>query len=711
MTDKFCCGICEHYQAELRAVLATSELADIQPLILPARCGHPPLRPAELTASFNHLTVPCDTVYLLGGTCLNPIITSADPSSPPTIIHDMRATCFSLFVNTAILDEQIRRGAYLITPGWLRHWQAHIEEWGFDQETARAFFAEWATTLLLLDTGIDPQAPQHLRDLADFLQMPAATLPVGLDVFQSRIEAKLHLWRVQRQQRQSDRELSEASKKLADYAMLSHALNHIAATPSERDVIQRILEIFTMLCAPRQVCYLPMFDGTPGTLSSTNPESQIAPEAVLRHLPGDAPYAWMPSHNGFYLRIAHHDDTVGIIHVDHFTFPRYADHYLNLAQNIAALCGLAIVNARRYQHLAQANQELRAAKDAADSASRAKSLFLSNMGHEFRTPLNGILGYAQLLLRDPTLSASQREQLDVLKRSGEHLLNLVVDILEIANLETNHFTLQSAAFPFAPFVQRLAEIIEVRAAHKRLAFELDADLSRLPDVVWADEKRLRQILLNVLDNAVKFTEHGRVTLHIHRLDDERDQAPDAATWEARLRFEVSDTGIGIAPEHIEAVFAPFEQPHHPHYYAEGTGLGLAICRRFVRLMGSDLYVRSVQGEGSTFGFVLNLKASRRAQPSTDSAAEDSSGAFPPDPQPADRPTTAQFTLPPLEDLETLHELAVIGDVFGIHNRLDALDRDAPQYAEFIAIIRQHAKTFHIATIQALLHDFISASRL
>jgi signal transduction histidine kinase/DNA-binding NarL/FixJ family response regulator len=619
MKDKLCCFVCEHYQAELHAVLSENQFADVHYTVFSARCGHPPLTPDELTAYETAMPVSCQTLYLLGGSCLHSIVTLLSETASPSeatsvpgtpsphqhsrIIYDVRKNCFALFVNTSIVEQFIREGKYLITPGWLFRCQQHIEDWGFDQPTARAFFGEWATHLLLLDTGVDPNAAHHLQEFSDFLQLPGSIFPVGLDVFRLRVERMVDAWRMEQQHQKTGVDLSDASKKLADYAMLSHMFKHIATITSEDDVIQRIIELFTMVCAPTHVSYLPVVQGEPGQIRGHVPDSTEITGEFLAMVGLQAPYAWTESQDGFYLRISHQEETVGLMKIDTFTFPVYKEHYLNLAQNIATLCGLAIANARRYQHLEIANKALQKAKEAADSANQAKSLFLSNMSHEFRTPLNGILGYAQILLRDPSIGDRQREQIEILKRSGEHLLSLIVDILDIAKIEAHRIELEPSPVHLAHFLKTLSEMVEIRATHKGLRFVLDVSWSELPRVIFIDEKRLRQVLLNLLSNAIKFTEQGSVTLKVRNVA-ELKELDGVSTHQ--LRFEIEDTGIGIDPEQLEAIFAPFEQVHYAHYYAEGTGLGLAISQQLVRLMGSELYVKSLLTQGSTFWFELTL---------------------------------------------------------------------------------------------------------
>jgi len=224
---------------------------------------------------------------------------------------------------------------------------------------------------------------------------------------------------------------------------------------------------------------------------------------------------------------------------------------------------------------------------------KLRSEFIAYMSHELRTPLNGILGYAQILQRDLTLTERNSAALDVIRQSGEHLLALVEDILDLARIETGKLELIISDIPLNKFLSIVAEIISIKARQKGLNFtcELTPDL---PEGIRGDEKRLRQVLLNLLDNAVKFTDRGRVVLRVSRVTS------------SQLRFVIQDTGIGIEAAELETIFQHFEQSGDLQHRSGGTGLGLAISRHLVHLMGGDIEVKSRIGEGSTFYFELEL---------------------------------------------------------------------------------------------------------
>jgi signal transduction histidine kinase/DNA-binding LytR/AlgR family response regulator len=307
------------------------------------------------------------------------------------------------------------------------------------------------------------------------------------------------------------------------------------------------------------------------------------------------------------------DLPVGVLSIQSYQPNAYNPDQIHLLETIATQAAIAVENARLYaearQHaeeLEQANRQAHEARLAAEAANRAKSVFLANMSHELRTPLNAILGFSSLMARDPQLLAEQRENLAIINRSGEHLLGLINDVLDMAKIESGRLTLQEHIFDLHRLLDDLTEMFRLRAVEKGLTLIVD----RAPDVpryIHSDESKLRQVLINLLGNAVKFTEEGGIGLRVYPLSSLPSVAVDGKEPKlVRLSFEVQDTGPGIAPEELEAVFEPFVQSAGGFKSQEGTGLGLPISRQFVRLMGGDLMASSsgAPGLGALFTFEI-----------------------------------------------------------------------------------------------------------
>ncbi|MHC5599685.1 MAG: ATP-binding protein [Nostoc sp.] len=252
-----------------------------------------------------------------------------------------------------------------------------------------------------------------------------------------------------------------------------------------------------------------------------------------------------------------------------------------------------------------AQEQQAAIREAARSAAAnlAKSEFLANMSHELRTPLNAILGFSQLMSRDYSLSGEHQENLAIINRAGEHLLKLINDILEMSKIEAGKITLNRSSFDLIHLLKNLEDMLHLRATSENLEllFEYAQDI---PKYIETDENKLCQVLINLLGNAIKFTDMGRVTLRVRLGTGEADE--QNPLYPAHLFFEVEDTGCGIAPQEIDLLFEAFEQTEIGRKSQQGTGLGLAISRKYVQLMGGDISVSSMPGVGSTFAFDIQI---------------------------------------------------------------------------------------------------------
>ncbi|QPK64857.1 PAS domain S-box protein [Methylomonas sp. LL1] len=287
--------------------------------------------------------------------------------------------------------------------------------------------------------------------------------------------------------------------------------------------------------------------------------------------------------------------SIGVIRNADGSIHRYLSLFTDITERKQAEEELRHYKDHLEETVLQRTEELRLARDAAEAANKAKSVFLANMSHELRTPLNAILGFSSMMRRDLGLSDSQIENLDIINRSGEHLLRLINDVLEMAKIEADRLQLELAPFDLGSMVRDVTEMMQIRAQEKGLRLLLD-QTSEFPRYIKSDEARIRQILINLINNAVKFTEQGSVTVRLGVKNNARHH----------LLIEIQDSGSGIAPEDQDRMFEPFvrlsESAPQP-----GTGLGLTITRQFVKLMGGCIRLESIPGKGSLFRVELPVE--------------------------------------------------------------------------------------------------------
>ncbi|MBS1213809.1 MAG: putative histidine kinase [Proteobacteria bacterium] len=348
MSKKLCVLCCRNFSPELEAVVVAEGWSDVTVAAYPARCGRPPLTWDELRPLVDE---DCTQVLLLGRTCLKGL--AQTPADWPPVRQVLQAECFHLVAGATLVSEAIARGGYLITPSWVHDWRANLRALGFDEESAAEFFHEFARELILLDTGVIPDASARLAELAHAAKLPATRVAVGIDYARLLLARLVAEWRLDEARRQARMRERDHARQRADHLCAMDFLGRLALLEDEQTTIAAIEELFYMLFAPGVLHYVRYENG------ALQGDESLPPDIAKQFQCLENDWKWTDSGTGFILRIVRAGEPLGGIAVDRFAFPEGRARYLDLALSIAGVLALAIENARTYRRIKATEEALR----------------------------------------------------------------------------------------------------------------------------------------------------------------------------------------------------------------------------------------------------------------------------------------------------------------------------------------------------------------
>lgn len=615
--------VCEHIYPELVAVAKSPDFVDVEIASYPARCGLPLLEWREI----KEILPPPEQnqrIEIIGSYCLSKL---SDPTGgySSCTIHK-KEQCFNFFVSQEVIDRLQRKGAYLMTPGWLANWQKHLNIWGFDQQGAQAFFQETIQHLFLLDTGVATESSDSLQNFAAFIGLPHKTEAVGLDFFQLYLATLVLKARLQH----AEDEVLAAQKISADYAMALDLVSQLGHATTEIEVEESIVELFSMLFGPQKINYIPIKHGALAQERLAELSSQEQEVLKKAHSQSEEIYDYSTYDDGFWLRIGNAEEQLAILLLSKVAFPEYQQLYLNLAIHIAEVCALAISHIRTLRQLIDVSRKAGKAELATEvlhnvgnvlNSVRVSVEYIServdksvtrtlpdiikmmqdhadNLAHFLEDDDRG----SKLLLYFSEIAKEIVPEKSVLLQECHNLIGHIEHVGRI--IETEHSLVKdSALIETFSLADLLEESVTVQSTYiSGNEIEVIRDYSPFPPVKSQPHKIL-QILINLLTNAVD------------ALLDKEDMGEKRIVLRLKphngdsVRVEVCDNGMGILPENLKRIFM-----HGFTTKAKGHGFGLHSAANLATELGGRLFAMSDGvGKGSTFCLDLPLAIDQGAE--------------------------------------------------------------------------------------------------
>lgn len=586
VTTKLYILTCRNFYHEVSAWAAERQLADVSVEPFEAACLRPTADQEGLRRAVAARLHAGDQVALVGGRCLAPL---ADLAEGERALLCTATSCAELVGGRQLVEAHTAAGAFVTTPGWLADWTALVGREGLDRPAVRELLGRDVHRIVLFDTGIYPESERHLAAFAEFCGLAADSVPVGLDLLHQRLERLWLRWRLVAQREQALADSAQASRQSADYAMLFDLISALAGITTEAEVVEKIFEVFALLCAPSRMVYVPVINGVAGDPRS-RPAYLGVSDATRRRLAGlRASHASSESGKGFALRIGRRNQIVAALEVEGFAYPHLQADYLNLALNIAPVLALAITNARHFQKLNELNADL--ARSNAELAQFATviSTYLS-------APLQTLAGQLEQLAarHRAELSADAADLLAQATQDAGHMERMIDDLLTYCRVDTagKPFELTDCEVVVRQAIADAAGLIGETAA----AVTFDP----LP-AVMGDAAQLVLLFQHLIEDALRRRGETRPAVHVRAELQVGEAAPATGRAEISWLFAVQDNGLAIPADQIAALFA---MDGRPQAAAPPSGMRLAICKKIVERHGGRIWAESAPGQGNTFYFTL-----------------------------------------------------------------------------------------------------------
>jgi len=560
---------CSHLMPELSHIFKKGSYPDVKLLGYPAHC--------LIAANDNHYLIDAiakkkksfANIIVITSSCSGKVSLKKESAKNLEIIH--LDQCQELFLNKETLHYFIQQGCYVITNGWLRTYEEHIRDWGFDAPMAKAFFNESMKKILLLDTGIPGNYHHDLASLAEYMGLPYDVLPIGLSHAGMFFKGLVAEWRADQIHSTMSDKVAILARERADYLIIVNQLRVLVDLKQETQIVREVFSLLTILFAPGAICYRQFNE-------SIETQKLYYNDKVFSS-------AWDGSRS-FSLEVFYQGEMVGIFELAEIKFPEYIENYKRLGAIISQICSLAIANARKYEIMEQQKEQLL-------KSNQSKDKFFSILAHDLRSPLHALIGLTDILHENLESFSSGELQsfIQGLNKSVVNLSSLLENLLEWSSVNRGIMEFKPEKIQLLKLVRKAVTVFRDASERKSITIQ-----NHIEDSVtaYADYKMVDSIIRNLVSNAIKFTpREGSISIASQNIPEDK------------VLISISDTGIGMSEELQESLFKLEAKVSRPGTEDEpSTGLGLLLSKEFVEKHGGRIWIESRENLGSTFYFTL-----------------------------------------------------------------------------------------------------------
>ncbi|MFO8236195.1 MAG: HAMP domain-containing sensor histidine kinase [Bacteroidales bacterium] len=580
MNEKLTLSACNFLIPEISQVLANENYPEVQLISYTANCSSNALNPT-VVSDIASKSGSDSGIIVIAGSCYSPDNSKIRNNKDVKVVQ--LEQCFELILNPETIYHFIKQGYYIVSNGWLRNYEHHIQSWGFDKESARSFFQESMKSILLLDTKIPGDYMPDLLALSEYMSLPYEIIPVGLSHCKKYIDTIVLNWRNENEQRKLSDKLSEISRQSADHKLIFNQLETLVRLTNEKEIAQIGVQLINILFAPSEIVY---------KFVNNDQEESFEFKGFFNS-------SAFNSENSFSIEIKYVDELLGIVEVNGLQFPQFRRKYEEMGTVISQLFGMAIANARKYSELehsksliAESENELRKSASELSVMNATKDKFFNIIAHDLKSPFNSIVGFSEMLVENIREKDYDNigQYAGYILNSSQRAMDLLMNLMEWSRSQTGRIKFNPELFDLTIYINDITLLFGDIAGQKGIAIKKELPASTY---VFADQAMISTVLRNLISNAIKFTKPGgEIIVSVRKEKDES-------------IVSVKDNGIGIPQNSIDKLFRIDENfSTHGTSNEAGTGLGLILCKEFIEKHNKEIWIESEEGSGSTFYFTL-----------------------------------------------------------------------------------------------------------